>query len=65
MNNTKEDIEKMIFDHLRENLDPRDTLGGISDWWLNFIKIERSVDEVSNALESLIKKGIIGRKDNK
>ncbi len=49
----------MILEYLRKNPDAGDTLEGISKWWLHLEKIERSVDDVSIALESLIKKGII------
>ncbi len=65
MNNTKEDVEKMIFDHLQENPNSSDTLEGITEWWLDLVKIDRSVDVVANALESLINKGIVGKKCNK
>lgn len=61
MNNTKEDIARMILDYLRKNPDAGDTLEGITRWWLHSEKIESLVDDVSIALESLIKEGIIER----
>ncbi len=55
----------MIFDNLQENPNSSDTLEGITEWWLDLVKIDRSVDVVANALESLINKGIAGKKCNK
>lgn len=51
----------MILDYLRKNPDAGDTLEGITRWWLHSEKIESLVDDVSIALESLIKEGIIER----
>lgn len=67
MNKNQEEISKMILDHLRKNPDADDNLEGISKWWLNVEKIDVSVDEVSSALECLIKKGVVSKqvtKDN-
>ncbi len=63
VNNTKEDITRMILDYLRNNLEAGDTLEGISRWWLETERVNRSVDEVSNVLEELNKKGIVTRQD--
>lgn len=49
----------MILDYLRKNPDPSDTLEGISRWWLKLEKTDIAVDEVSKALDSLIKEGLI------
>jgi len=49
----------MILDYLQKNPDAGDTLEGIARWWLEPARIESSVDEVADALESLIQKGII------
>lgn len=51
----------MIQRHLKKNPDAGDTLEGISRWWLHLEKVECSVDDVSKALEILIKKGVIRR----
>lgn len=59
MNDTKEDIARMILDYLRKNPDANDTLEGISKWWLKLEKTDIAVDEVSTALDSLIKEGLI------
>ncbi len=63
MNNTKGDIARMILNYLRNNPDAGDTLEGISKWWLENELVDRSVDEISNALENLNKMGIVTRKD--
>ncbi len=63
MKKKQEEISKMILNHLRENPDAGDTLEGISEWWLNSERIETSVDEVANALECLIEKGLVRRLD--
>ncbi len=49
----------MIFDHLHENPEDVDTLEGMAEWWLNSKKIEITVDDVANAVECLIEKGIV------
>ncbi len=61
VNNTKENIASMILNHLRENPDAGDTLEGISKWWLEAVRVNRSVDEVSSALENLVKTGVVTR----
>lgn len=55
----QEKISRMILDYLRKNPDAGDTLKGITQWWLELARIESSVDEVADALESLTQKGII------
>lgn len=54
-----EKISRMIFDYLRKNPDAEDTLEGITRWWLNIERIDLSVKEVAQALESLIEQGVI------
>ncbi len=63
VNNTKEDVTRMVLDYLRKNLEAGDTLEGISRWWLETERVNRSVDEVSNVLEALNRKGIVTRQD--
>lgn len=55
----------MILDYIQKKPDAVDTLEGISRWWLEFERIELSVDEVTDVLESLIQKGIIRVKKTK
>ncbi len=61
MNNTKENIAKMILDYLRKNPEASDTLEGISKWWLEYEKIDSTTEEVTVALEKLIKEGKVKR----
>ncbi len=61
MNNTKEDIAKLILNYLHKNPDAGDTLKGISRWWLEYEKIDSAMEEVAEALESLIKEGKVKR----
>ena len=49
----------MILSYLRKNPEAGDTLEGISKWWLELERIEVSVEEVSNALDFLITKGLV------
>ncbi len=54
-------IDKMIQDYLYKNIEAGDTLEGISRWWLEAERVNRTVDAVSNALENLSKTGEITR----
>ena len=49
----------MILSYLRRYSNAEDTLEGITRWWLKLERIDASVDEVADALESLRQKGII------
>lgn len=55
----QEKISRLILNYLRKNPDAGDTLEGITKWWLGLEKIDLSVNEVSNILESLTQKGLI------
>ncbi len=57
MNKKQEEISNMILDYFHKHPDAKDTLEGITKWWLNVEKIDVSVDDVSIALESLVKDG--------
>ena len=59
MNKKDEKISKMILAYLRKHPDAGDTLEGITKWWLELQRIELSVNEVADVLESLIQKGCI------
>jgi Fe2+ or Zn2+ uptake regulation protein len=54
-----EKISGMILDYLCKNPDAGDTLEGITRWWLNMERIDLSVKEVAQALESLMEQGVI------
>jgi hypothetical protein len=49
----------MILDYIRANPGAGDTLEGIAKWWLETQRIESSVDEVADALESLVEQGTL------
>ena len=57
--NKKEEIAKKILDYLRKNPDAGDTLEGITSWWLESERVEHAVDEVTEALNILLKKGAV------
>jgi len=59
MNKKQEKISSIILNYLQRNPDAGDTLEGITKWWLELERIELSVDEVADVLESLIQKGCI------
>lgn len=59
MEKKTEKISGMILDYLRKNPDAGDTLEGITRWWLNMERIDFSVKEVAQALESLVQQGAI------
>ncbi len=61
MNDTKGDIVRMILDYLKKNPDAGDTLEGISRWWLEYEKIDSTMEEVAVVLETLIKEGKVKR----
>ena len=61
--NKKEEISEQIVKYLQKNPDSGDTLEGIARFWLKFEKIDQSVDDVRDALEMLIEKGVLRRNE--
>lgn len=59
MDEKRKQIAGRILDYLRKNPDAGDTLEGIACWWLGLQQIEISVNEVEDALNSLLKEGVI------
>jgi len=59
------EISEMIMKYLQENPDAGDTLEGISHFWLEFERVDYSVDEVSSALESLVRQGAVIKVDSR
>lgn len=55
-NKKLERISSLILEYLRKNPEAGDTLEGIAKWWLEIERIEVSVNEIADALKSLIKK---------
>lgn len=51
--------------YLQDEPDAGDTLEGISSFWLEFERIDQTVDEVSIALESLVKQGLVKKIESK
>lgn len=45
--------------YLQEKPDAGDTLKGISQFWLQFERIDETVDEVNNALENMVRQGTV------
>jgi Fe2+ or Zn2+ uptake regulation protein len=56
-----EEISEQILKYLQKNPDSGDTLEGIAKFWLGFERIDQYVDKVKDALEGLVKKGLIRR----
>ena len=59
MNKRDQEIIERIMKYLQEKPDAGDTLEGISQFWLEFERIDQTVGEVSDALESLVRTGIV------
>ena len=55
----KEILCRKILSYLEKHPNAGDTLEGIAVWWIEQQLIEELVDEVEEALESLVKKGLI------
>jgi hypothetical protein len=59
MKEKKNQLSRQILNYLKKHPQAGDTLEGIAGWWLAQQRIEEVVDEVADALETLIKKGAI------
>ena len=59
MEKRDQEIIERIMKYLQEKPDAGDTLEGISQFWLEFERIDQTVDEVSNALEDLVRTGTV------
>jgi len=53
----EQEICRLILNYLQKNPKAGDTLEGIARWWLEFERIEVSVDKVQDALDSLLEEG--------
>lgn len=58
-NKKQEKLSTTILSYLRKNPDAGDTLEGIMRWWLEFERVDQSADEVAEALDSLLEKGLL------
>jgi Fe2+ or Zn2+ uptake regulation protein len=61
VNKKEEELAGQILKYLQKNPDSGDTLEGIARFWLKFERIDQSVDEVRNALEGLVERGVVIR----
>ena len=59
MNKRDQEIIERIMKYLQEKPDAGDTLEGISQFWMQFERIDQTVDEVSNALDALVRAGMV------
>lgn len=57
----KNELSQLIINYLKQHPHACDNLEGIAGWWLQFERIEYTVDEVSRVLDDLVKKGLIVR----
>lgn len=51
--------------YLQDKPDAGDTLEGIAQFWLEFERIDQTVDEVGIALESMVKRGSVTKLQSK
>jgi hypothetical protein len=59
MNKKEEDIACQLLDYLHNNPDAGDTLEGIANWWLVQQRIEHVVEDVAEALDYLVREGVV------
>ncbi|MGA1794882.1 MAG: hypothetical protein ACMUIL_03385 [bacterium] len=59
MTKKQKKISKKILNYLKKNPKAEDTLEGITMWWLEFERIDQSIDEVSETLDSMVQSGEI------
>ncbi|MHC4540699.1 MAG: hypothetical protein ACYS74_13090 [Planctomycetota bacterium] len=58
-NEKTEKLARMVLNCLQRHPNAGDTLEGITKWWLETEGIESSVDEVADALETLVEQGVV------
>lgn len=59
------ELSHLIINYLKRNPDACDNLEGIAGWWLQFERIEYTVDEVLSVLDDLVNRGLIVRQEVK
>lgn len=57
--NKKHELLESVLGYLQKNPAAGDTLEGIATWWLEQVRIEQVVEEVAEALQELVDKGVI------
>lgn len=55
----QEELACRLLGYLEKNPDAGDTLEGIASWWLEQQRVEQVVDEVADALDSLVEEGVV------
>ena len=59
MNKRDQKISERIMKYLQERPYACDTLEGISQFWMEFERVDQSVDAVKNVLDILVEKGAV------
>ena len=54
-------ISEIILNYLEDHPDAGDTVEGITRWWLEFERVDLSVDAVAMTLESMLERGLVRR----
>lgn len=65
MNGKQEEISNLIVSYLGKHPDAQDTLESIVTWWLKYERIEFSTAAVADALESLVRQGIVAARTSR
>lgn len=60
--NEQTELALRILRYLYANPNAKDTLDGITEWWLLRVKIEEAVKDVANAISWLVAKGFVLQK---
>lgn len=55
----KKELAQRLLDYLEKNPHAGDTLEGIASWWLEQQRVEQVVDDVADALDYLVQKGVV------
>lgn len=59
MNKRDQKISERIMKYLQERPYACDTLEGISQFWMEFERVDQSIDAVKNVLDILVEKGAV------
>ncbi len=59
MSEKHEQLSELIVSYLGKRPEAQDTLEGIANWWLTFERIDLSTNAVAQALEGLVRQGIV------
>jgi Fe2+ or Zn2+ uptake regulation protein len=61
MKDKRQRLFRMVVHRLSRFPEGGDTIEGITNWWLQCERIEESVDEVAEVLETLVEEGVVER----